>query len=290
MVIPDMHKVRARHEEGGGYPFSDIAVGGLLSAHESDIWVNRFLWCELDLSSHEIHIEPLQWSSDHQSWVLDGTAFPDRYRRGDRWVLTLPIPAPVQPGPTEVPAPDTGQLQLPPGWVLVDAKYLKDRNVELSNEQALSYFDGRAPIWREALAPQIPRREIVRNLVSDLETARRGGGLGVTLLTGAAGEGKTTALLQAVCDLVNRSAEWHILWRHDSDAPLPAEFIARLPQSGTWLVVSDDAEVIARRVLRRCRRSSWLVGRMSTSFYAVAIQIGKRQGRRSALEPVCDIP
>jgi tetratricopeptide (TPR) repeat protein len=262
-----MHKGRSRYDEGGGYPFLILQSGACFQARESDIWVNRFLWCELDPSSREIRVEPLQWSSDQQSWVLDGDAFPERYRRGDRWILALPTPAPVQPGLAVVPPPDTGLLQLPPGWALVDAKYLKDRNVELSNEQALSYFDGRTPIWREALAPQIPRREIVRKLVNDLETARREGGLCVTLLTGAAGEGKTTALLQTVCDLVNNNGtDWHILWRYDPDALMPAEFIARLPQSGTWLVVSDDAEVIARRVFEAVQALK-LAGRKNVHFF-----------------------
>jgi len=243
-----MHKGKARYEEGGGYPFLALQSGASFQARENEVWVNRFLWCELDLTARELSIEPLQWSPDHQNWVVDGTAFPPRYQQDNRWVLPLPSPTLQQPIIRTAPLLDKGKLEIPDGWNLVDAQYLKDRNKELSNDQAISFFDGRAPIWREALAPQIPRREIVGKLVKDLETARREGGLRVTLLTGAAGEGKTTALLQTVSDLVNSSADWHVLWRHDSRAPLPAEFVSRLPDDGTWLIVSDDAEVIARRV------------------------------------------
>jgi predicted MPP superfamily phosphohydrolase len=261
-----MHKGRARYEEGGGYPFLTLQSGACFQARESDIWVNRLLWCELDLASHEIYIEPLQWSGDHHDWVLDGTAFPDRYRHRGCWILPLPSPAPIQLGSTVAPSPEIGSLQIPSGWVLVDAQYLKERHIQLSNEQALSYFDGRTPIWREALAPQIPRREIVYKLVDILEAARHQDGLHVTLLTGAAGEGKTTALLQTVCDLINKGTDWRILWRYDSSEPVPAEFLARLPLNGTWLVVSDDAEVIARRIFEAVQ-SLKLAGRRNIQFF-----------------------
>jgi hypothetical protein len=261
-----MHRGRSRYEEGGRYPFLTLQSGACFQARENDKWVNRFLWCELDPTSHEIYIEPLQWSGDHQSWALDGTAFPERYRRGDRWVLSLPTLAPTQPGRTVAPSPETRPLQTPTGWALMTVEDLKGRKVELTDEQVLSYFDGRAPIWREALAPQIPRREIVHKLVNDLETARREEKLSVILLTGAAGEGKTTALLQTVCDLVNSNTDWRILWRYDPIAPLPSEFLARLPSNGIWLVVSDDAEVITRRVFEAAQALN-LAGRKNVHFF-----------------------
>lgn len=243
-----MHEGRARHEEGAGYPFLALQSGACFQAREHETWVSRILWCELDLVAREVSVEPLQWSRDYQEWSLDGTAFPDRFRHGDRWVLPLPSPTQPQPTPPTVMVPAPIHLQIPDGWTLVDTDYLAERNVGLSTEQALSFFDGRAPIWREALAPEIPPREVVQELVTDLEAARGEGGLRVTLLTGAAGEGKTTVLLQTVCELVAANTDWCILWHYDSGTPLPAEFLVRLPSTGTWLIVSDDAELIARRV------------------------------------------
>ncbi|WP_420630997.1 metallophosphoesterase [Candidatus Leptofilum sp.] len=260
-----MHKVHSRYEEGGGYPFLTLQSGACFQARENDDWINRFLWCELDLQAGEISVEPLQWSRAHQSWVLDGLAFPAHYRRNDRWVLSLPKPTPVKSASISNPVSHFGSLEIPDGWAIVDSEYLQARNVGLSHDQALSFFDGRSPIWREALAPQIPRREIVRNLVDDLETARQEGDLRVTLLVGASGEGKTTALLQTVSDLVRNSSDWHILYRFDSNAQLPAELLSRLPDSGTWLVVSDDAEVIARRVFDTVKALR-LSGRLNVQF------------------------
>lgn len=243
-----MHKGRARYEEGGGYPFLALQSGASFQARENEVWVNRFLWCELDIASRNLNIEPVKWSNDHQNWVVDGDAFPPRYQQGTRWMLPLPSPATQHTVVNSAPMLDRGRLIIPDGWSQVDSAYLAGRHKELTNEQAISFFDGRAPIWREALAPQIPRRQIVGRLVSDLEAGRREGGLRVTLLTGAAGEGKTTALLQTITDLVSSGADWHILWHHDTATPLPAEFLSRLPETGTWLVVSDDAEVIVQRV------------------------------------------
>jgi len=260
-----MHKPLGKYVEGAGYPFLALQSGASFQARENEVWVNRFLWCELDLTTCELSIEPLQWSKNNQNWVTDGDAFPPRYQQGNQWILPLPSPAPLQPVVKKTSLADKSQLGIPDGWSLIDAQYLKDRNKELSPDQAISFFDGRAPIWREALAPQIPRREIVAKLVSDLETARKEGGLRVTLLTGAAGEGKTTALLQIVSDLVSSSDDWHVLWRHDSSAPLPGEFIARLSDEQTWLFVSDDVEVIARKVFDSVENLK-LTGRKNAQF------------------------
>src|SRR5207253_1372013 len=123
------------------------------------------------------------------------------------------------------------------------------RSLEVDDEAVLSFFNGREPSWGEALNHQrIPRRKIVEDLVRDLEAARLEGGLRVTLLWGAAGEGKTTALLQTVCDLLGGGGDWRVLWHEHTTTPLPAEFLVRLPRKDTWLIVSDDAELIAHAV------------------------------------------
>lgn len=247
-----MHKEHSRYEEGAGYSFLALQSGACFQARESDIWVNRLLWCELDLATRQIRVEPLQWSRDHQEWGLDGTAFPEQYREPgtDRWTLPLPEPrAQERLTDAETAASEIGRLVPPAGWVWIDPQYLAKRRNDLTTEQALSYFDGRAPIWREALAPQIPRRDIVHEFVAELEAARLAGGLRVTLLTGAAGEGKSTTLMQTVSDLVETDPDWHVLWHHDPSTPLPAEFLTWLPKpTGTWLIVSDEAELIAQRV------------------------------------------
>lgn len=87
-----LHKGHVRHEEGAGYPFLTLQSGACFQAREHERWVNRLLWCELDLQARELRMEPLHWSRDHQEWVIDGGAFPGRYKQPgtDRWIFTLP--------------------------------------------------------------------------------------------------------------------------------------------------------------------------------------------------------
>lgn len=259
------HKDGGRYEVGAGYPFLTLQAGAAFQAREDEIWVNGLLWGEVDLATRELSVEPLQWSRDNQEWRLDGTAFPERFRRADRWVFPLPNPDTYKPHTDDLAIIPSGRLVPPSGWSEIDRHYLEERRAELTPEQALSFFDGRAPIWREALAPQIPHRAIVSQLVETLEAARLASGTGVTLLIGAAGEGKTTVLLQTVCDLVRSGQPWHILWRHNTEATLPAEWLARLPAGQTWLVVSDDAETLAKRVFDALRELN-AVGRRNLQF------------------------
>src|SRR5207237_1764984 len=95
----------------------------------------------------------------------------------------------------------------------------------------------------------IPRRAIVGKIRQRLTDTRRKPQLGVTLLTGAGGEGKSTALLQVVCDMVNAEPAWNIVWREDPGERLPKDELFRLKSyKGWWLIASDDAEAIARDV------------------------------------------
>ncbi len=243
-----VHKGRAYYEKGAGYPFISLQAGACFQAREDELWVNRFLWCELDVETRELWIEPLQWARANQEWILDSDAFPERYRQGDRWVISIPDNPEIPLVSRKALKPDVESLEIPDGWALVDSVFLASRDVGLEYEQALSFFNGREPIWREALAPQIPRRGVVSQLVSALEEARSMEQLCVTLLTGAAGEGKSTALLQAVVDLILSGKNWQVLWHYDTITPLPSEVIVRLPESnGTWLIISDDAEIVAKR-------------------------------------------
>ncbi|MBK8255509.1 MAG: hypothetical protein IPK82_22960 [Polyangiaceae bacterium] len=149
-------------------------------------------------------------------------------------------------------------MPLPPaGWSLVDQAFLQERRDNLTEQFALTFFDGRNPGWREALSDNIPRRQIVSELLSILVTAQDRG-LHLTLLTGAAGEGKSTALLQSVCDFVQQKPEVGVYFRHGATQRLPIEFLKRLPFNRRWLIVSDDAEIIASAVYQGAQALSAL--------------------------------
>jgi hypothetical protein len=134
----------------------------------------------------------------------------------------------------------------------------------LRGADLLSYFDGRAPIWRDILGTTIPRRDIVSTLREQLESQPHEKPT-LILLSGASGEGKTTALLQIAADLVLGVNSWQVLWHHDTSAPFPTDLIASLPATGQWLIVSDDAELISNRLLDASRELSG-AGRSNVHF------------------------
>lgn len=69
------------------------------------------------------------------------------------------------------------------------------------------------------------------------------------MITGAGGEGKSTVLQQITCLLVGSSKNWKVIWHNNPDTPLPVDALLALPQSNsTWLVVADDADLIASDV------------------------------------------
>ena len=146
------------------------------------------------------------------------------------------------------------------GWELLDLAFRSTRRQDLKPEALRRFFDGEVPAWAHALSPGIPRRKIVQKLVTELQRSVASEVWQVSLLIGAGGEGKSTALRQAAVDVANGLIGWKILWRSESDSLLDAEAVRGLPP-GPWLLVSDDADQLVRSfsktlsALRRAERN-----------------------------------
>jgi len=294
-----LHKNESHREEGAGYLFLSIQAGASFQAREHEVWINRLLWCELDFYAKGILIEPRQWSRENQEWAIDGFAFPERFRKSgtDTWLLPLPNDQsemlPAVSGQSE----HNQALILPGGWLLVSTQFLNQYRPELSNQEVIHFFDGRVPSWAEALSHKIPRRAIVRELVSILTASGQITDVRMLLLFGSGGEGKSTILRQVICDLIDLKSDWNILWHNNPDTILPVEFIleiSRLPNK--WLIVSDDADLIANGVfestktlraeamvnihfLLSCRDTDWIAAggnRLPWEQYSTVAQIRLR--------------
>ena len=238
-----MHRTFSRFEEGGGFPFLAIQTGACFQAREDEKWVNRLLWGVLDPDSQQLCIEPLRWSLSHQEWSLDGDAFPNKYRQDNYWVLNMPVTSET----LDKEQPEGVMIQPPYGWLWIGKSFLNERRRLLEQEEIIRYFDGSIPSWKEALSPQIPRREVVGKILGSLRHNRTAEKLAVTVLLGAGGEGKSTALRQVVCDIVSQGGG-HVLWRRSSvNAKLSPEFVLnhQFSPSETLLIVSDEADAIA---------------------------------------------
>ncbi len=241
-----LHKNDSSHERGAGHPYLVMQAGASFQAREDEIWVNRLLWCELDLDNKQLRAQPRQWNRSNQEWSIDGLAYPERYRdpTGDWWNLPLPSSESEDSEVTTVIHPKI-DVHLGVGWLVVDAKYLEYYRQAISDEQILQYFDGRVPVWSEALSSKIPRRAIVTEL-RDILNESKASGSQVILLLGAGGEGKSTAVRQVICDLVESDSDWNVVWRNNPDASLSIEALLALPSSSKkWLIASDDADLIA---------------------------------------------
>ncbi|GBC62859.1 hypothetical protein DENIS_3843 [Desulfonema ishimotonii] len=137
---------------------------------------------------------------------------------------------------------------IPDGWIFIDKEFLSERSRDLDNNSIITFFNGRSPIWREALCPKIPRRGIVQNIGRELNETNE---LKVTLLTGAGGEGKTTVFLQIISDLVNLYEHWGVLWINDTsiNRPWPTRFLRQLQKDKfKWLIACDDADLVAKHL------------------------------------------
>lgn len=141
-------------------------------------------------------------------------------------------------------------IDLPKGWVLITENFLAPfREEELTLDEAVAYFDGLSPTWKEALSGRVPQRTLVRELESSLDEARRVKRRQVTLLVGAGGEGKSTTIRQIVSNLSKSGSFQNLLWHEDVNSPLEKSFINDLISTReSWLIISDEADRICKDV------------------------------------------
>lgn len=256
-----LHKSRARHSHAGAASYLAIQGGAAFQARDDDRWVNGFMWGEHRQGDTHLRIEPLVWAKDFRSWVVDGSAFPPEWASGESGVWHVPLPQPATPKELDGPVParrtvprvesSAEAITLSDGWQFIDLGFLETRRKPVPEAEMLRYFDGRIPRWATALDASVPHRDIVGDLKAAIQARLEEKRCSLTLLLGAGGEGKSTALLQTTARLVEEGCVDLVLWHYDEQAPLRTDDVLKLPASEKgWLVVSDDADLVARDVYR----------------------------------------
>jgi len=244
-----LHKEWAEPGYGGGHEFLTIQSGAAFQAREGEIWRNGLVWGEADMDANVVRLQPWRWNPDYQEWSLAADAYAEIHREGDWWVYQLPKVAVARHSSSPVVSKP---LPLPTkGWLVTTAEELDRHLGPLPVGTAIPYFNGAIPDWHTALSTSIPRRQIVSTLAEcfrDGDTATRPL---VTLFLAPACEGKTTALLQAVHQIVAAKPHWRVLYRSD-DAELlnPKEILSLLGKADHWLIVIDEADSVAPDVVK----------------------------------------
>ncbi|WP_420455794.1 SIR2 family protein [Rubrivirga sp.] len=206
-----------------------------------------------------------------------------RKKRGERIQLAMQG--------EDVAEADVEEASLLNGWRLVDDAFLGSLP-ELSPAEVIRYFDGAVPSWHHALSDAIPRRRHIQRLLNELrEAEEQGGASSLHLIEAAAGEGKSTLLLQTAVDAARRYG-WRVLARPTATLRLDPDKIEALDPDVQWLLVADDAESLARRPdrhtpsdLEACAERLHARGRSNVHFLLAARDTDWRwTGRKVAWE------
>jgi hypothetical protein len=217
---------------------------------DSQIWRNGLMWGKADLDSGWLAVEPLKWNNDDSEYKFDTDAGRNRELAPGRDAFRFRLPGKAQPPPSAWP---------PLGWRTVDRETLAELTADRPDVGAMAgYFDGALPDWRVVLAEGVRLRWIVETTITRFRQRHHGAPRPLaTLLTGAGGEGKSTALLQAAAALVRDTTQsWTCLHREAAAAEVPANLLEGLEfRAGhAWIVALDDAENAGKGLVAALRR------------------------------------
>jgi len=138
-------------------------------------------------------------------------------------------------------------------WKPITYNMLKKYYVELPENEAILFFNGLEPSWRESISPSIARREVVHHITSEL-TRTNAASPHIVLLRGLGGEGKSTTLQQSLYEIVSQHPDTYILWHQQTNTPLDIKVINELAKTGyEWIIASDDADLIEKDLERVAR-------------------------------------
>lgn len=242
-----LHENRSQPMETGGGKFLQIQSGAAFNVLEQDEtrWKNGILWAEIGLDLTNIRLQPRYWKSKQRRWGISDDLHEDRRIDGNWWAYPLPNTKKFSElMATEAKKEKELLINLPEGWKIIDEELIRQHSQrELSSEIMLHYFDGAIPLWHRDFLHAIPERNIVGEIVITLQKNRDLGRSSLLLLSGAGGEGKSTALLQSALKLFE-SGEWNLLWHAFENKPLSPEFLRGLPDAKPWLIFSDDGDLL----------------------------------------------
>lgn len=239
-----------------------IQAPSAFQAGDNSRWRNGLLWGEVDLDDGWLILEPWLWNDQHREYKFDNDSLRNRERvpGRDAFRLRLPGRAPAAPpGIVQPPDDPPSPTVPPPGWCIHNQESLTAFAADCPDAETMAaYFDGSFPTWRVALADGLRQRQVVEATIRRFRDRHQGAPRPLALLlTGAGGEGKSTALLQVAASLVRDAGQsWSCLHREASAAPIPEDLLQRLDQrpGHAWIVALDDADNAASGLVAALKR------------------------------------
>jgi hypothetical protein len=217
------------------------------------------LWGEADLDAGRLIVSPKRWNDEFEKYVVDSDAIDPRFRiDADSFAFPLPGHAPTVQSVAAVNESEKAPSAIAEGWEVIDTDALGEKTAKRPSAKEMSdWFDGQFPRWEVALAEGVRPRRAVEDIARRFEAAHEGAPQPLAvLLTGAGGEGKSAALLQAAAKLVQGQQDWTCLWRSAAAAALPEDLFAKLEHrlGHSWIIAVDDAENVGQSLPRALRR------------------------------------
>lgn len=138
-------------------------------------------------------------------------------------------------------------------WKPITYNILKKYNFELPENEAIAFFEGLEPSWKESISPSIARRDVVQKIVDEL-TRTDLASPHIVFLHGLGGEGKSTALQQALYETLQKKPYTYVLWHQHTNTPFGIEIIKELAKTQyEWVIASDDADLIEKDLRKAVR-------------------------------------
>ncbi|MEO0357454.1 MAG: hypothetical protein AAF386_04010, partial [Pseudomonadota bacterium] len=203
-----------------------------------------------------LRVRPLRYSSEHQEFKFNTDAGLNEDSSQDNTWFEYPTPGPQNTTKPKVHqktelgglhTETNSKADLPAGWERVSKADLNAyQNASADTKFALQWFQGGQPTWQGILSSGVGLREDCEKIENRLSIAHTTAiRPSMTLVTGAGGEGKSSAIMQIAGKLVqSNSMNWTCLRRRVSAAPLSRDLLNTLNQAEnhSWLIILDDAE------------------------------------------------
>ncbi len=247
-----LHDSRVRIEDGYNFGFLSIQSGAAFQARDGDVYKNGIIWGELDLSSSSIRLQPRQWNPVNREWPPSMDLPESRLEQTSGWWIYT-LPGFENPYSSQLNLTSSTQLVPPAGLQLINLEFLERNYSQADDSILLEFFNGRQPDWRSVRDTKVPRLSPVCKILDNFSCYPKLERPHVLHVLGPTGEGKTTAIMQAIIEILSFQVKWEVFWGEASQEFYALDSLLSLPKDDRfWLVVIDGADMHAERIFNIC--------------------------------------